>query len=71
MNEKPIWCPPIPPIPTPIPQAPNPDAPGFGDLFCYADAEDATAEAIVKAPVAAYVEKVYEEANLSLLGIGT
>ena len=37
----------------------------------YADAEDETAKAIVKKPVAAYVEKVYEEAAFSALGIGT
>ena len=37
----------------------------------YEDAEDAAARAIVKKPVAAYVEKVYEEGNFGLLGIGT
>jgi len=37
----------------------------------YADAEDVTAKAIVKVPVAAYVEKVYEEGDFSGLGIGT
>jgi len=37
----------------------------------YADAEDAAAKAIVKVPVAAYVEKVYEEGNFAGLGIGT
>ena len=37
----------------------------------YADAEDATAKAIVKKPVAVYVEKVYEEGDFSGLGIGT
>jgi len=37
----------------------------------YADAEDATAKALVKLPVAAYVEKVYEEGDFSQLGIGT
>ncbi len=37
----------------------------------YTDAEDATAKAIVKKPVAAYVEKVYEEGDFSALGIGT
>jgi hypothetical protein len=37
----------------------------------YADAEDDVAKAIVKKPVAAYVEKVYEEGDFSLLGIGT
>jgi len=37
----------------------------------YADAEDVAARAIVKKPVAAYIEKVYEEGDLSTLGIGT
>ena len=37
----------------------------------YADAEDATAKAIVKKPVAVYIEKVYEEGDFSQLGIGT
>jgi len=37
----------------------------------YADAEDAAAKAIVKKPVAVYVEKVYEEGDFSTLGIGT
>lgn len=36
----------------------------------YQDAEDAIAKALVKKPIAAYVEKVYEEADLSVLGIG-
>ena len=49
----------------------NGDASPFGDLVRYADAEDATAKAIVKRPVAAYVEKVYEEGNFAALGIGT
>ncbi len=35
------------------------------------DAEDAVAKAIVKKPVAVYVEKVYEEGNFAALGIGT
>lgn len=35
----------------------------------YADAEDAAAKAIVKKPVAVYIEKVYEEANFAGLGI--
>jgi len=52
-------------------EAPNPHPSGFGDLFRYADAEDATAKAIVKVPVAAYVEKVYEEGSFSSLGIGS
>ncbi|MBI5725919.1 MAG: hypothetical protein HZA50_18310 [Planctomycetes bacterium] len=34
----------------------------------YEDAEDSSAKTIVKKPVAAYVEKVIEEANLGLLG---
>jgi hypothetical protein len=37
----------------------------------YADAEDSAAKAIVKKPVAVYIEKVYEEGNLTGLGIGT
>ena len=37
----------------------------------YVDAEDATAKAIVKKPVAVYIEKVYEEGDFSGLGIGT
>jgi hypothetical protein len=37
----------------------------------YADAEDAGAKMLIKKPVAAYVEKVYEEDNFALLGIGT
>jgi len=37
----------------------------------YADAEDAAAKAIVKRPLAVYVEKVYEEGDFSGLGIGT
>ena len=37
----------------------------------YGDAEDTAAKAIVKKPMAAYVEKVYEEGDLSQLGIGT
>ena len=37
----------------------------------YGDAEDTAAKAIVKKPMAAYVEKVYEEGDLLLLGIGT
>lgn len=36
----------------------------------YQNAEDGTARAIVKKPLAAYVEKVYEEADFSALGIG-
>jgi len=36
----------------------------------YADAEDATPKAIVKVPVAVYIEKVYEEGDFSGLGIG-
>lgn len=37
----------------------------------YADVEDTTALVIVKKPVAVYVEKVYDDGDLSLLGIGT
>ncbi|MCC7409962.1 MAG: hypothetical protein IT442_17985 [Phycisphaeraceae bacterium] len=37
----------------------------------YEDAEDATAKALVKRPVAAYVEKVYDSGDFSDLGIGT
>ncbi|MCK4625174.1 MAG: hypothetical protein KAV00_07685, partial [Phycisphaerae bacterium] len=37
----------------------------------YADAEDAAAKAIVKKPVAVYIEKVYEDGDFSTLGIGT
>ncbi len=35
----------------------------------YTDVEDATAKMLVKQPVAAYVEKVYEDGNFSGLGI--
>ncbi len=35
----------------------------------YADSEDATAKALVKKPVAVYIEKVYEEDNFAALGI--
>jgi len=37
----------------------------------YADAEDATAKAIVKKPAAVYVEKAYKEGDFAGLGIGT
>ena len=37
----------------------------------YQDAEDATAKALVKKPVAVYIEKVYDEGNFADLGIGT
>ena len=37
----------------------------------FADAEDTTANALVKRPVAAYVEQVYPTADFSTLGIGT
>jgi hypothetical protein len=37
----------------------------------YADSEDEAAKVIVKKPVAVYIEKVYEEGDFSLLGIGT
>ena len=36
----------------------------------YADSEDETAKALVKQPVAAYVEQVYKEDNFNQLGIG-
>ncbi len=36
----------------------------------YADAEDAAAKTLIKKPVAIYVEKVYEDGDFSLLGIG-
>lgn len=35
----------------------------------YADAEDAGSQAIVKRPVAAYVERVYDEGNFGALGL--
>ena len=37
----------------------------------YADVEDAASNTLVKQPVAAYVEKVYEEGNFGALGIGS
>ena len=37
----------------------------------YADSEDPAAKAIVKKPVAVYIERVYEEGNFAALGIGT
>ena len=37
----------------------------------YEDAEDSTAKTLVKRPVAAYVEKVYESGDFAALGIGT
>ena len=37
----------------------------------YADAEDQGAQAIVKKPVAVYIERVYEEGGFGSLGIGT
>jgi len=37
----------------------------------FADAEDNAAKALVKRPVAAYVERVYPRADFSTLGIGT
>ncbi len=36
----------------------------------YTDTDDAVAKAIVKIPVAVYIEKVYEEGDFSALGIG-
>ena len=35
----------------------------------YSDQEDGDAKALVKRPIAAYVEKVYDAGNLSLLGL--
>ena len=35
----------------------------------YADQEDTGSHAIVKRPVAAYIERVYDEGNFSGLGI--
>lgn len=37
----------------------------------YADTEDTASHTLVKQPIGAYVEKVYEEGNFSSLGIGT
>ena len=37
----------------------------------YAEAEDETAQVLVKRPVAAYVERVYDSGNFAALGIGT
>ncbi|GAH85270.1 unnamed protein product, partial [marine sediment metagenome] len=37
----------------------------------YADAKDAAAKRILKKPIAAYVEKTYEEGDFASLGIGT
>ncbi len=37
----------------------------------YADAEDESGHTLVKRPVAAYVERVYESGSFSALGIGT
>ena len=37
----------------------------------YADTEDTGSNTLVKQPVAAYVEKVYEDGNFAALGIGT
>ena len=36
----------------------------------YAEVEDESAQVLVKRPVAAYVEKVYDSANFAALGIG-
>ena len=35
----------------------------------FADAEDTSANALVKRPIAAYVERVYESADFTLLGL--
>ena len=37
----------------------------------YADAEDAAAKTLIKKPVAVYIEKVYEDGDFSVLGIGS
>ena len=37
----------------------------------YADAEDTGSNTLVKQPIAAYVEKVYEDGNFAALGIGS
>ena len=37
----------------------------------YADSEDTVAKAIVKKPIAAYIERVYDEGNFAAMGIGT
>ncbi|HQL55478.1 MAG TPA: hypothetical protein PLQ87_12285, partial [Phycisphaerae bacterium] len=37
----------------------------------YADSEDTVAKALVKKPIAVYIERVYDDGNLSLLGIGS
>jgi len=45
---------------------------GWEDMWVrYADSEDNDAKVLVKKPVAVYIEKVYELANFSQLGIGT
>jgi hypothetical protein len=36
----------------------------------FADDEDTTAKALIKKPVAAYVEQVYQYGDFSLLGLG-
>lgn len=44
---------------------------GWEYLWCrYEDAEDHDAKMLVKRPIAAYVERVYESGDFSLLGIG-
>ena len=37
----------------------------------YADTEDTASHTLVKSPLGAYVERVYEEGDFSALGIGT
>ncbi|MBI1372485.1 MAG: hypothetical protein GC159_06960 [Phycisphaera sp.] len=37
----------------------------------YQDTEDNNAKMLIKKPIAAYVEKVYDEGNFASLGIGT
>jgi hypothetical protein len=36
----------------------------------YQDAEDEDAKVLIKKPIAVYIEKIYEQANLGGLGIG-
>ncbi len=64
---------PFPP-PIPIPQLQPPDrdatAPSFSSFGPYADVEDTAINTLVKQPVAAYVEKVHEEASFAGLWIG-
>lgn len=46
--------------------------PGWARLWVlYDDVDDATTHRLIKKPIAAYVERVYDPGNFSLLGIGT